>query len=212
MTEKTIQKTASESHTDQRVIHTRIAIRDAFVYLIAERGFEALSVTDITQQAEINRSTFYLHYRDKFDLLEQTELEVIRDIENIILRANSLDLTDFSSAEQPIPVAVSVFEYLEQNATLIKAIVGRNGGADFRQKLRKAVERNLKVGFMGGIHEDSFRVPCEYLIAYVTSAHFGLVQAWLEGGCVDTPKEMAVILSRLSWDGPLRAMGFCVPE
>src|SRR5512139_3713844 len=54
---------------DPRVIRTRQLLRDALVSLIAEKGFDAITVQDIADRATLNRATFYLHYQDKHDLL-----------------------------------------------------------------------------------------------------------------------------------------------
>lgn len=54
---------------DPRVVRTRQQLREALVSLIEEKGFDALTVQDITDRAELNRATFYLHYQDKQELL-----------------------------------------------------------------------------------------------------------------------------------------------
>ena len=193
---------------DRRIVRTKIAIREALVSLIDEKGFDDLSVKDITIRADINRGTFYLHYKDKFDLLEQTETEIIQDIQNIILQTDSLSLANFHLTQQPLPVMVQMFGYFKENAALVRAIFGIKGDIAFQIQLRKAIEMNLsKVGFFVGINSQNFLVPSEYLITYVIAAHLGVVQMWLRKGCVESPQEMALILSKLSLEGPFRAVG-----
>jgi AcrR family transcriptional regulator len=198
----------TETSTDRRILRTKVAIRAALVALIEEKGFDALSVSDITTRADINRGTFYLHYKDKFDLLEQTEMEIIQDIEKIILQANALNFADFNSVDKPLPVGVALFEYFKENAALMHAVLGLKGGVAFQMQLRKIVEENLKLGFLAGMKAENFLVPSEYLISYILSAHFGVIQIWLQKGCIESPKEMAIILSKLSWNGPIRNTGF----
>ncbi|MGC1377600.1 MAG: TetR/AcrR family transcriptional regulator [Anaerolineales bacterium] len=193
--------------TDRRIIRTKMAIREALVALMEEKGFDVLSVKDITTLANINRGTFYLRYRDKFDLLEQTQAEIIQHIETIILTANPLNLADFNSVDKPLPVAVTLFEYLKENAALMHAILGLHGGITFQSLIRQTVEKNLKLGFLAGVKAENFLVTSDYLISYASSAHFGVIQAWLQRGCIESPKEMALILSRLSLDGPIRSTG-----
>ena len=48
-----------------------------------EKGFEAITVSDLTKKADINRGTFYLHYKDKYDLLEQSEEEIFVELDRI---------------------------------------------------------------------------------------------------------------------------------
>lgn len=61
-----------EARVDPRVTRTRALIRDAFLSLLPEKGFEHISVLDITERATVNRATFYAHFSDKFALLEET--------------------------------------------------------------------------------------------------------------------------------------------
>jgi len=198
---------SAEPSIDRRILRTKAAICQALVELIEEKGFDALSVQDITTRANINRGTFYLHYRDKFDLLEQTETKIIQDVRNIIQQADALDLADFDGGDRPLPFVVTMFEYFKENASLIHAILGLKGDIAFQSRVRKAAETFLQSGLIAGVRVENFLVPGEYLIAYLLSAHFGVIQAWLEKGCLESPEEMATILSRLSFDGPLRATG-----
>jgi AcrR family transcriptional regulator len=193
---------------DRRIIKTKIAIREAFVFLIKEKGFDAILVRDISERANINRGTFYLHYQDKFDLLEQTQTEIIETVEHIVLQANTFNLSDFNSVEKPLPVIVSLFEYFKENADLMHAMFSLEGGIRFQGKIRKTIEKNIKLEFLAGLKEKNFLVPSHYLISYAISAHFGVIQDWLDRGCVESPREMAIILSKISWFGILRSSGF----
>ena len=65
---------------DLRKKKTLRAIRDAFYTLRETKNVEQISVTELTQKAEISKATFYLHYHDIFDLSEKLKQEVIRDI------------------------------------------------------------------------------------------------------------------------------------
>jgi AcrR family transcriptional regulator len=193
---------------DRRVLRTRAAIRDALVALIAEKGFDALTVKDITSRADINRGTFYLHYHDKLDLLEQTGLGIVQDFEQIIMQLTPEDVTEFRNIGKPLPVIVTLFEYLYENAALMHAILGLKGDVAFQTQLKKAIQKNLShVALTANIREENYLVPGEYLISYILAAHMGVIQAWLQRGCVESPKEMATILSRLSFYGPFQAIG-----
>ena len=203
---------SEEPPIDRRILRTKVAIRAALVALIQEKGFDALTVSDITTRANINRGTFYLHYKDKFDLLDQTEADIIRDVENIVLQANSLNFADFNSTDNPLPIVVTMFEYMKENAALMHAILGLEGDFAFLTRLRKTVEKNLKLGFLAGLKAQNFLVPSEYLITYMLSAHFGVLQIWLQRGCVESPHEMAIVLSKLSMYGPIKMTGFVMPS
>jgi AcrR family transcriptional regulator len=196
---------------NRRINRTKTAIYKALVELIGEKGFNAVTVSDISDRADINRGTFYKHYRDKFDLLDQIEAEIINDVEGIVLQAQSLNFADFNSNDNPLPIVVSIFEYMKDNSALINSILGVEGDTAYLYRLGQAVEKNLKLGFLAGLRAKNFLVPAEYLISYAIFAHFGVIRTWLKNDCRETPREMAIILSKLSMHGPLQMSGYQMP-
>lgn len=197
---------------DRRIVRTKLAIRDALVALIKEKGFDTLTVRDIVARADINRGTFYLHYKDKFDLLEQTETEILEGIQHIFLQANSLDSGNVAKSESLQQFLIIMLEYVKEHANLIHAILGLQGDYSFIARIRSMLEQNLKEGALSGLNAENFLVPREYLIAYVFHAHLGVLQSWLAAGCKETPQEMARIFFQLSFDGPMRATGLDINQ
>lgn len=200
-----------ESNTDLRVIRTKESIRDALVELIEEKGFDAITVKDITTRARINRGTFYAHYQDKFDLITKCEDEIMLEMYRIakqnfpgviaILETNSATLT-------PLPAAVSIFEYINQNSDFMKAVLGPKGDLSFQSRLKHFIWKTMFGNNPDAlIKEDDLLVPGQYLASYVASAHIGVIQQWLDSGRKESPQEMARILSTMTANGPLFAAG-----
>jgi AcrR family transcriptional regulator len=193
---------------DRRAIRTKKMIRTALSELIEEKGFNDITITDITSRADINRGTFYLHYTDKFDLLEQIENEVMLEIQEQTKLIDSINMLNVSSLNEPIPFIVKLFEYFKKNSVFIKAILGPKGDPLFHIKLKKFIEINLfEKKLIKTVKKENMLVPTEYFLSYVLSAHLGVVQQWLETGMKKSPEEMALILSRMSSLGPLRVAG-----
>lgn len=193
---------------DRRIVRTKQNIREALVDLLEEKGFDALTVKDITSSANINRGTFYLHYRDKFDLLEQTINDLTEECTNILLQANELDFSHYQNFDEPVPTMITLFEYFKENASLMHALLGLKGDSSYLFEIKKLLWNNIFEKELSiHIKKDNFLVPGEYLIAYIISAHLGVVQQWLETDCRESPQEMALILSRLSFHGPFYAAG-----
>lgn len=69
--------------TDTRVLTTEVKLQRAFVKLLADKGFDRLTVRDLAREAAINRGTFYQHYLDKFDLLTSYENELVGAVQGI---------------------------------------------------------------------------------------------------------------------------------
>lgn len=89
---------------DRRTIRTKKMIRSALAELIDEKGFNNISVTDLTQRADINRGTFYLHYVDKYDLLERIENEIIQEIEEETKHLDSSNMMEIDTSSEPLPL------------------------------------------------------------------------------------------------------------
>ena len=70
-----------KNKTDRRIQRTRQSLRNALLELIKEKGFDAISTEEITERANVGRATFYLHYKDKEDLLLEEFSEMARDFD-----------------------------------------------------------------------------------------------------------------------------------
>lgn len=192
---------------DRRILRTREAIQNALIDLIEELGFESISIRNIAERANINRGTFYLHYHDKFDLLEQTENEIIENVRRILVTSGGVDFEEFSSSEEPVPVIVSLFEYFQSRARLIHAVLGLKANPGFQNRIKKAIEDNLfELGYFAKKKPADLLVPEEYLVAYLAAAHMGVVQSWLINDCKESPREMAKILAQMSFYGPFQSV------
>lgn len=95
-----------------RVLRTKEAIRDALVDLIEEKGFEALTVKDITTRAKINRGTFYAHYQDKFDLMKRCQEEILAEMTNIAKHNFPIVISELSTNSPTLTPIAAIFEYL----------------------------------------------------------------------------------------------------
>jgi AcrR family transcriptional regulator len=193
---------------DRRAIRTKTMLRNALSELINKKGFNEISITDLTRIADINRGTFYLHYADKYDLLEQSENEIIQEIQEQTKDMVCIDLLNNESIERPIPMLIKLFQCFKENAIFMKAILGPNGDPTFHNKLKKLIETNLfEKKLLNMYKQENMLVPKEYFISYVLSAHLGVMQQWLESGMEKSPEEMALILSKLFLLGPLKVAG-----
>ncbi|MEH7072623.1 TetR/AcrR family transcriptional regulator [Neobacillus drentensis] len=196
---------------DMRIIRTKESIRDALVELIDEKGFEAITVKDITTRAKINRGTFYAHYQDKFDLITKCEEEIILEMSRLAKQnfpSVIAALGTSSPTLAPFPLAVLIFEYLNENSGFMKAVLGPKGDLSFQTRLKNFMWNTLFGNDATAlIKEENLLVPGQYLASYIASAHIGVIQQWLDSGRKETPQEMARILSTITVNGPFFAAG-----
>ncbi|MED3729534.1 TetR/AcrR family transcriptional regulator [Priestia filamentosa] len=197
-----------DSNRDLRVMRTKESIRDALVELIEEKGFKAITVKDITTRANINRGTFYAHYQDKFDLMTKCQEEIMSEMLRIgkeYFPQAIEELRTSTLTSKPFTFTVLMFEYLNDNSRFMKAILGPKGDFSFQTELKKFMWNTLFEHEM--VKQENLCVPEEYLISYVSSAHIGVIQQWLNSGGKESPEEMAQILSTITANGPFVAAG-----
>jgi AcrR family transcriptional regulator len=195
-----------EMKKDRRVLRTKTKIRDTFAKLIDQKGLDRVTVKDVTDHADINRGTFYLHYQDKYDLLEQSEDDLLEGIKRIAKDLDTVNMKKWDSRREPHPAAEKYFSYLKEHAVFVKAVLGPKGDPGFQNKLKNLIANQIKMR-LTDLSKEKLPIPLDYLIAYVVSAHLGVVQHWFEGGLKDSPAEMAVMLSNMNFYGPLAAGG-----
>lgn len=106
---------------DIRVQKTRKSIEDAFLNLLKENSFENITIKDICEHAMISRSTFYSHYKDKYDLLEYF-------FERIISNFIAIGINYFSDKSMPLKIetAHELLTYVYNNADIFKTFLQLN--------------------------------------------------------------------------------------
>jgi AcrR family transcriptional regulator len=200
----------SEQTIDRRIIRTKRMIRDALTVLMEEKGFEGITVADLTARADINRGTFYLHYRDKYDLLEQSENEIIQKLNKLAVELQNLSADDaisFFDHNKPVPFLVNLFEYLLENKGFMKVILGPKGDPSFQAKIKEVMKKNLQQNLSMRFKKEKMLVPEDYFFAYVSSAHLGVIQHWLESEMKESPLELSLILTKMVFLGPGHVAG-----
>jgi len=196
-----------EKKQDLRVVKTREAIQNAFVQLIEEKGFEAMTIKDITEKARINRGTFYAHYQDKYHCLSSYESELLEGIVDIAKKHDPFRKTAGFESDS-LPIAIDIFQYLDRNREMLKALLSPKGDPYFQSKLKQTTWELLYEKTAASlVDSEQMQVPPEFLASYISGAHLSVIQTWLDHGCKETPEEMAKILSVLTVKGPLRAAG-----
>ena len=154
---------------DRRIQKTRQLIMNTFIDLLAEKGFEKITINDIAERANINRGTVYLHYVDKFDLLNKC----IETYVELLLNhcANSADTSLNPRAFQ------SVFEYLEKNFTIYKLLLSNEGFGFFRSRLYAIVEQTVTEVI--GIKSENNVFSNGVTTHFLTSGFIGVLEWWI---------------------------------
>lgn len=193
---------------DLRVIRTKKLIKEAFLELIEESGFDSVTVKQLTERAGINRGTFYSHYVDKFDLMEKCVGELFIEAEEKLIR-NLPRVFGEERTEASYHFLVPFIRFIEDNQIIMKPLLGPNGDPAFQAKLRSYMHTALFQRTSTALFDPSKAlVPSEYLISYVSSAHMGVIYEWLNKlKTNETAEDIARIIFTITFEGPLVAGG-----
>jgi AcrR family transcriptional regulator len=170
-----------------RVRRTQKLLREALIELIEERGFEALTIGELTSRAMVSRAAFYRTYQDKYDLVEQIFEEAMSALLNAV---GELGL------EHPPESWVKFFEHIAQYERLYRALLGRKGSPWFVRKMRASLAGLVKErGHLPhGLDASDRPVDTfsdEFVPDLVSTLFVEAVTWWLEHERPYTPREIA---------------------
>jgi AcrR family transcriptional regulator len=169
---------------DRRVRKTRRLLHDALITLILERGWDAVSVRDVCEKADVGRSTFYVHLADKENLLLSGFDELHLEMEKIR-----------TSARVPFGFLGPLAAHAAENARLVQALFGRQSGQSvqwrFRDVLASLVEAELK----------PLKVPKAarpLLTRFIAGGAAEVLMSWLDHPQGVSPERLATELGQLA--------------
>jgi AcrR family transcriptional regulator len=120
------------NQADRRVQRTRRTLRDALITLLHERGWDAVSVRDICDRADVGRSTFYMHFADKEELL-------ICGFDDLRKMLRAELAPSGRGPSEPLRFARGMIEHAHENQRLFRALVGKRSGQVVLQRFRQLV-------------------------------------------------------------------------
>lgn len=195
----------TQNEEDLRVRRTRKMLQQALVELTIEKGFAEVTVRDLTERAMVNRSTFYRHYLDKYDLLSQyiAELSELIDFQGE-------DEAWANQPDHPPAGLVRILQHVQRNADFYRVMLGKQGDpALCAESFRQFIEKGFQSRLLGKVvPADPSRPPLGLSVSYILHAGMGAMLWWLEEGQFFTPEQMAVWLNRLSMADLSLSLGY----
>ncbi len=193
--------------TDLRVRRTQRVLREALIALIEERGFDAITVGDIAGRAMVNRTTFYLHYQDKYDLVTSLFREAIDELSAHLGRPQ--EGPGRVDPERPPQMWVKLFEHFAAHARMYRALLSQRGSPWFVAQMSEYITDLARKRLEASRQPSSrYRMPAEVAIAAVAKAFLGMVMWWLEEELQHSPEQMATWFLRFALYGYYHALGF----
>lgn len=164
----------NDEHVDSRVRRTKRLLRQGLTELLKEKSIKKITVRELSELVDINRGTFYLHYKDIYDLVDQIEQELFDEFEQIL---SNYTISDLST--RPHKVFSDVCGFLYVNREICAALLGSNGDINFILNLRQFMQQKCLRDFAEHYHLDL--IPeYNYIYAYLEAGTVGILRYWLE--------------------------------
>jgi AcrR family transcriptional regulator len=177
---------------DRKTRYTRKVLGDSLMELMKDRPFAKITVRELCEKADVNRTTFYAHYRDQYDLLRQIEEETLSHFEEVL---NRYDLK--RSKREVLEMVEELLGFIAGNGSSIQVLLSENGDLGFQKKLFRRFM--LKDQVMRYFPQKSIRDETkDYWSVYVINGSVGLIQHWLKDNMSIGIPEMAKMIMFLS--------------
>jgi AcrR family transcriptional regulator len=180
--------------TDRRVLRTRELLQKALIDLISKRGYDAITVQDIVDQANVGRTTFYLHFNSKDELFMSCHEAMVSEFHFGPLYPHSREEL---LAPMPSPGTISAFRHLQEARALLNRMLQGKDSLLIMQRIRYWATQEIESSLRAAFPEADSTVPLDVLANYLAGALLGLVLWWLEKPQSHTPETLAQTFHRL---------------
>ncbi|QUL56379.1 TetR family transcriptional regulator C-terminal domain-containing protein [Paenibacillus tritici] len=181
----------SPQRTDPRVLRTRQFLKEALVELMEEMSIEKITVNRLAQRAQINRVTFYLHYRDIPDMLEKMADDMAEEVLEVV--RDDADPME-AAQEEKWPMLERLLVHIAENAKFYKIVLTSRKSTIFTDRLFKLMADIIAARVESRVSaHDAAEVTVQRDIAvwYGSAALIGTIIAWLREDMPYTPQYLA---------------------
>ena len=171
---------------DRRVRKTKKALREGLAELLTKKSIQNITVRELTDKADVHRSTFYANFVDIYDLYNHIEETVISELRDIFSGANDLDTTQ---------CIVLLFDYISANKQISRLVLGSNVGTSFIHRV-SAVFKDIYINYWRttiNINIPSYKL--EIYALFLFSGYLGVIREWAVNDFKTSQDELLEIIS-----------------
>ena len=184
----------TEKKEDRRVRRTKKLLSQGLIELMQHKQVKDITVRELADLVDVNRGTFYLYYRDIFDLLERLEEDLFEQLNEVILAHKG----------EPVlahirPMLTDVFHIVAENKEICRVLLSDNGDIKFLQRLSDVIQEKLRTEWLNGYVDNE--TEFEYRYAFGALGFVGLLRTWLHRDCAESAESMAVLADSLIRQG-----------
>lgn len=182
------------SKLDRRIKYTRMVLKESMMQLLKEKPISSVTVKELCGLADINRSTFYSHYSDPYDLLAQIEEEIIQDMNETLTSYN------LNQDEEALQMTEKIIEYVAANSDVCKTLFSEHADPSFKKRVMMVAHNHTVKTWMSTYAVED-PIVSEYVSLFAISGSIHILEIWLKNGMDKSPKQMAEIINNLTNKG-----------
>jgi AcrR family transcriptional regulator len=168
--------------------YTQMALQDALMELMEEKSISKITIKELCQKADINRTTFYAHYTDQNDLLHEIEASVLLSVSKFV---GSLHCPmDKSSI---IQIIQEFLQYIADNNKHIQILLSEQGNVYFQKELFTMIYEQCEIMALAAPSSTT-----EFYSIFVLNGSIGLIQHWLKSGLTKSVNDMSEIIFNMA--------------
>ena len=176
---------APQKKEDRRVRRTKKLLTQALTQLLQEKQINEITVKELTDLADMNRGTFYLYYKDMFDMLEKIEDGLFEALDAIISLHEHDDVS-----QQTKPILLDLFRFIEDNQEMCRVLLSPHGDMNFLHRLNEVV-RGKCLKAWPDIRKEKGEADFDYHYSFVVFGCAGVIRAWVNRNCQESAEKMA---------------------
>lgn len=161
--------------------------------LILEKGYDSVTVQEITDRANLGRATLYVHYNDKDDLLLQSLTEIF---DQLIAETGKLPVPLGMESERD-PLILVIFRHAAKHRALYRVMLRSGGAATLLGKIKTYMADICREVILSVIPKENLPIPLEILVYHMVGSLIALLEWWLENDLPYKPEEMSDMFRRL---------------
>ena len=175
--------------TDPRVRYTRMIIQTAFLELLQQKPVSKITVREICDKAEINRSTFYKHYQDCYDLMDKLRDDALSRFDELMA---GIEGHGVESA------VLAILQAMKHHAQTFKLIAPDGGGGEFTHQVVRMCYRYMNLHLTVSPSKGWGETQKGMSYAFLTGGVGSVIEFWVRGGCKEQPEDVAAMIMELS--------------
>ncbi len=164
--------------------YTQMVLQDSLVELMKQKPIAKITIKELCENADINRTTFYAHYTDQYDLLQKMEEECLSYAKGAIS-----NLMGEEDQHEMMKLLEEVFQYIIDNRNHIQILMSEQGDINFQKQLFAMIYESCGISLFPDKNADIGMK--EYYFIYAVSGSVGLLQHWLKDDVMKSAREMA---------------------